>query len=118
MQSLALNKQKIYYALFTGMTDAVDSQGYKTGEKVKTYADPVELKINISPSRGTADTEQFGINLDYDRTMVTADMHCPIAEDTIVWFGVPATEPHNYVVKAVARSLNSIVYAIKEVKVK
>lgn len=117
MKALAINKQTIHYALFKEVADKL-ADGLKTGEKVKTYYDPVAFRANVSAARGTADTEQFGISDDYERTICTSDMTCPIAEDSILWVGVPVTDPYNYKVVKVARSLNSIVYAIKKVTVR
>lgn len=117
MRELERNKQLIYYALYTGKTDAVDTSGYKTGEKVKAYGNPVPFRINVSPARGNADREIFGIDLNYNKTMSTADMSCPITEDTVLWIGTTPTESAqpNYVVTRISKSLNDIVYAIREV---
>lgn len=115
MRELEINKQLIHYALFQGYTDAVDSNGYKTGEKTKSYSDPVALRINVSPARGNADREVFGIELAYSRTLTTDKLDCPIDVETILWIGRNTTEPHNYVVVRKAKSLNDIVYAIREV---
>ena len=117
MRELEINKQLIHYALFQGYTDAVDSDGYKTGEKTKSYSDPVALRINVSPARGNADREVFGIELAYSRTLTTDKLDCPIDVDTILWIGRDTTEPHNYVVHRIANSLNSITYAIRGVDV-
>lgn len=126
MRSLARNKQKIYYALYLGKTDPRDEWGNITGEPQLTYSTPAEYHINVSAARGTADVEQFGINLNYTKTMVTNDLTCPITETSRLWIGKEATvtvdevttvTPHNYVVVSVAKSLNSITYAIREVAV-
>ncbi len=116
MREMEINKQLIYYALFTGYTDMVDSNGYKTGEKTKTYSDPVPLRINVSPVWGNAQREGFGIDLPYSRTLSTDDLNCPIAEDSILWIGIATSKPHNYYVVRKAKSLNDIVYAVREVK--
>ena len=122
MKALSLNKQTIYYAQLTGVTDQVIG-GLKTGEKVKTYSDPTAYRINVSAARGTADIEQFGINDNYDRTLATSDMTCPFTEETILWIGILPTDAqgnvvaHNYRVTKVARSLNSITYAVRKVSV-
>lgn len=115
MRELEINKRLIHYALFQGYTDAVDSDGYKTGEKTKSYSEPVALRINVSPARGNADREVFGIELAYSRTLTTDKLDCPIDVETILWIGRDTTEPHNYVVVRKAKSLNDIVYAIREV---
>ena len=115
MRELERNKQLIYYALYEGKVDKVDRSGYKTGEKVKTYSNPVPLRINVSPARGNAGRDGFGVDLNYSRTMSTADTNCPIAEDSLLWIGTEPTAPHNYVVVRKAESFNDIVYAIREV---
>ena len=126
MRSLDRNKQKIYYSLYLGKTPILDEYGNQTGEYETSYATPVALDINVSAARGTSDVEQFGINLNYSKSMVTNDLNCPIDETTRLWVGKDAFEtveevttvtPHNYVVVSVARSINSITYAIKEVSV-
>ena len=117
MLTLDRNKKSVWYALYTGITDVTDSAGYKTGEKTKTFSAPVEIKVNVSASRGSAIAEGFGIAEDYDRTIVTHDMSCPITETTRLWVDVPTTEPYDYRVVRVAKSINSITIAISKVKV-
>lgn len=117
MLTLDRNKQSVWYALYLGVTDVVDSNGYKTGEKTKSYATPVEMRCNVSASRGSAITEGFGVNEDYDRTIVTHDMTCPISETTRLWVDASLSEPHDYRVVRVAKSINSITIAISKVKV-
>lgn len=117
MLSLERNKQTIYYALYQGSTDVVDSDGFYTGEKTSTYCTPVEMRVNVSPARGDTDVDIFGINEKYSKTLVTTDMNCPITETTRLWIGIDTTEPYNYRVVRVAKSLNSIVIAIEEVSV-
>lgn len=116
MQTLGINTQKVAYATYEGMEDIL-SDGFKTGEKRKLYSDPVSIWANVSPNAGTADYQPFGIGLDYDRVMVTADLTLPITETTILWIGADTDGPHNYIVRKVARSINSVTYAIKEVTV-
>ena len=118
MLTLDRNKQSVWYALYTGVTDVTDSNGYKTGEKTKTYATPVEIKVNVSASKGSAITEGFGVNEDYDRTIVTHDMTCPIDETTRLWVDADPSkdtpDPYDYRVVRVAKSLNSITIAIRK----
>ena len=118
MRVLEINKQPMWYALCTGKTEVIDEYGNHTGVYRVSYGTPVYYPVNMSQSRGTADLEMFGITADYDRTFVTTDMDCPIAEDSIIWFGAdPESDPHNYVVYQIANSLNSITYAIRGVDV-
>ena len=117
MRSLDRNKQKIFYALYEGKEDIRDELGNLIGEPVLRYGNPVEYFINVSAARGTADVDLFGINTNYTKTMVTNDLSCPIDETTRLWINRGTDKAHNYVVVSVARSINSITYAIKEVSV-
>lgn len=121
MLCLNRNKQAVWYSLYKGVTDVVDSQGYKTGEKAKTYDAPVKIMVNVSASRGSAITEGFGVNEDYDRTIVTNDVACPISETTRLWVDADPTktvpDPYDYKVVRVAKSINSVTIAISKVKV-
>lgn len=118
MLTLDRNKKSVWYSLYLGVTDVVDSDGYKTGEKTKTYANAVELRCNVSASRGSSITEGFGVLEDYDRTIVTHDLSCPITETTRLWVDANhETEPYDYRVVRVAKSINSVTIAISKVKV-
>lgn len=122
MRTAQRNGQKIYYATYDKKTPILDEYGNQTGEYAVTYNTPTAFYLSVSAARGTADIEQFGINLNYNKTMVTHDMTCPIDEATKLWIGKEAVvntvpQPHNYVVASVARSINSITYAIREVTV-
>ena len=118
MRTLGRNKTKIYYSLFEG-EEEIMVDGDPTGESVPSYSDPVALWCNVSASRGVADSELFGINLDYSRTLCIRDTDCPIDEESILWIGRSPKngDKHNYVVRAVAKSLNNTVIAVKEVRV-
>lgn len=117
MRSLERNKQKIYYALYDSKTELVDADGNSTGEYVTTYSTPVAFRCNVSAANGMSDLSPFGINDSYTKTITTNDMQCPITETSRLWIGIPTTQPYNYVVTKVAKSLNSITYAIKKVDV-
>lgn len=122
MRCLARNKRAVWYSLYQGEVDERDQYGNRTGYKVKSYSAPVKVYMNISPARGTADIEQFGINTPYTHTLITDDLMCPITTTSLLWQGITpdgngedGTVKHNYAVISVAKSLNSITYAIAEV---
>lgn len=116
MRNLCRNESTIYYALYDGETEAVDADGLYTGVIVPTYESPVAIRASVSAARGTADLDLFGVNVSYTKTVIVDDISCPIDEHTRLWIGVATTEPHNYEVVAVAKSLNHITYAVKQVK--
>ena len=138
MRTLSRNKTHFYYCLFTGHTEIVDEYGNATGEPIPSYGSPVLTYANISPATGQSNTEQFG-NLDnYDKVIVLDDTNCPIDENSVLFIdkepeyaGVttydttttPYTETtvsvpaYNYIVKRVAKSLNSVSIAVRKVDV-
>ena len=87
MRALDRNKQPFYYRLYTGKTDVVDTNGFKTGEKILTYGNATLEWGNVSAARGDVGIEQFGIDLSYSRTIVLGNTATPIAEDTTLWVG-------------------------------
>ena len=120
MRALKRNQKSFWYALYSDEVEQIGDDGLYTGDIGPGYEEPVQMKANVSASRGSADAELFGTDLQYSRTIVTTDMSCPITEDSAVWIdrepedGGGKAVPHNYVVKGIAKSLNSIVYAIAE----
>lgn len=80
-----------------------------------SYATPVLAKMNVSGNRGKAAIEAFGIDNPFTVTAVTDDLTTPFNTDTIFWFGVEPTEPHNYRCTGVARTVNGVTIALKEI---
>ena len=115
MRDLKRNMQPIWYSLLN-VSAGEDEWG--NTEDIKTYGEPVSMNISISASKGEVAGQAFGSDLEYDREMSTHNMDCPIDEYTHLWIdGRDTTKTHNYIVKAVSKSLNCIRYAIKKVDV-
>lgn len=119
------NLTTIHYALYNGMQPIYDADGNDTGRSEVAYENPVEIRASVSAARGYSDTEQFGVNLDYEKTVITTDMTCPIAETSVLWVDREpeiandgsTNTPFDYRVVKVAKSLNYIAYAIKKAEV-
>ena len=125
MRCLARNKSVFYYALFNGKNEIRDNNGLFTGSYELKYGNPVREMANISAARGETNMRQFGENLPYEKVIVMEDPHVDIDEYAILWIdelpvlnkdGTTDT-PHDYVVKQVARSLNSVSLAVAKVDV-
>ncbi len=115
MRDLKRNQQTIWYAL---LNVSSDKDEWGNTKDIKTYGEPQQMKITLSGNKGEASEQAFGADLKYDREMSTHDMSCPIDEYTHLWLdGKDTTGTHNYIVKAVSKSLNSIRYAIEKVNV-
>ena len=126
MKALARNKIKIHYANYRDKTPITDEYGNLTGEYRISYDNPVAVKANVSATRGESTTRQFGDDVSYDRIIVLDDPKFPIAESSILWIDTPpeiledgsTKTPHDYIVKQVAPSLNSVSIAVSKVNVR
>ena len=85
MRNLNRNMRGFYYSLLTSTETIIDQYGYDTGEPVSVYSYPVYAKGNISPARGEARQEQFGIDLAYDKVIQLQGTDWPIDEKTVLW---------------------------------
>ena len=126
MRTLRRNKIRIFYANYRDKIPLRDEYGNLTGEYEISYTNPIEVCANVSAARGEATTRQFGDDESYDRVIVLDDPQFPIAATSILWIDTPpeiaedgSTEtPHDYIVKQVATSLNSVSIAVSKVIVR
>ena len=145
MRLLERNKKPLWYALHTGSEPSYDENGHRNG-RTQTYGNPVKVMMSMAissgannlGSQGIAELEPWGIVTGYTARAVTEDMSCPIAEDSRIWYGIEPTKtvkvqktvngetvevdevvdvPHNYKVVRRAKSLNHLMFYLKEVDV-
>lgn len=133
MRCMNLNKQRFFYALYTGREELEDEYGNKSGEYKLLYSNPVEYFANISAARGETQSNQFGENIVYDKSIILDKGAVDLDEYSILWIdsepeldangalvlnedGTVKT-PHDYIVKKVAMSLHSELLAISKVTV-
>ena len=126
MRCLQRNKVRIFYANYVSRDPIKDEYGNLTGEYEITYGGPQEAAGNVSAARGEVTTRQFGDDESYDRVIVMDDPNVPIKKSSILWIetmpviksdGTTDT-PHDYIVKQVAPSLNSVSIAVSKVNVR
>ena len=126
MRTLHRNKSRIFYANYQAKIPIKDEYGNLTGEYDIVYSNPVEIKANVSAARGEATTRQFGEDESYDRVIVLDDSKFPISVTSILWIDTlpeiaedgSTKTPHDYSVKQVATSLNSVSIAVSKVNVR
>jgi len=106
MKCLERNKQPFKYANLTGLTKIM-KDGYETGEYTLGYSTPVSCMGNISRETGSDVSDQFGINLNYSKTIVLDDPNFPIEESSVLWIDNLSGD-YDYIVKRISRSLNSV----------
>lgn len=123
MRCLERNKSTFHYALFKEKVAIKDEHGRESGEYKVVYEAPVKMRANISAATGEAQVEQFGSAILYDRVIITDEIDCPIDEHSVLCIDSPPSYDSegnlvfDYVVKKVARSLNTVSYAISKVAV-
>lgn len=124
MRCLQKNKVKFYYALYKSKSEVKDEYGNSIiGEYEVKYEKPQIAYANISAAQGKVNTRQFGESLDYNKTIALNDT--AINEYSILWIDTMPTikadgttdTPHDYVVTAIAKSLNGVSIAVKKVNV-
>jgi hypothetical protein len=125
MRTLHRNKIRIYYANYQSKRHLKDEYGNLTGEYEISYTNPIGVYANVSAARGESTTRQFGDDVSYDRIIVLDDPTFPVKESSIFWIdtlpeiadGTTET-PHDYIVKQIAVSLNSVSIAVSKVSVR
>ena len=126
MRCLRLNQVRFFYATYIGRDPIMDEYGNRTGEYTLRYSAPQEAVGNVSAARGEVTTRQFGDDESYDRVIVMDNPKIPIERSSILWIetlpvikldGTTDT-PHDYIVKQVAPSLNSVSIAVSKVNVR
>lgn len=125
MRNCQRNQTAFWYRLYNPSPEPlIDEYGNETGEYAVSYLEPVQCNGNVSPAKGEVQLAQFGNLENYDKVIVTADMNCPIDENSVLYVGIEPVQSesgewsaHNYIVRRVAKSLNQIAIAISEVDV-
>lgn len=118
MRTVKRNKRPVAYAFYAGQTEIVDDDGNYTGELEVSYTEPIKTLMNVSGGRGQADIALFGLTQTFARTATTEDLDTDWSTDMVFWVEAdPDTEPYDYRVAAVSRTINQVVIALAEVDV-
>ena len=116
MKTMKRNQVPFWYLLYDRKEDLKDEYGNESGESAIIYKPAVKMEANVS-------AEQFGNFAGYDKVIVTDDLSCPIDENSVLFidkepeYAKDGTPLYDYIVKRVAKSLNSISYAVSKVSV-
>lgn len=91
LRDLKRNLESVYYRPLLRVEEKTDADGFVTGEKIRVFGDVEEIRMNVSPPKSALNqrgysTEAFGIDIDYDRTLVNFGK-CPIEETSMIWIG-------------------------------
>jgi hypothetical protein len=117
LRTVKRNKRPVAYAFYDGVKELYDADGNLTGEYEVNYTDPIKTLMNVSGGRGQADIALFGLTQTFGRTATTEDLDTPWNTETVMWIEKdPDTEPFDYRVVAVSRTINQVVLALSEVE--
>ena len=134
MRVLKRNTQKLWYQLYDShipvfetdlegniITNPITGQPLESGDYTVGYTAPIGFRANVSAARGEASTDPFGVDTNHDKTLCTCAI-LPLDELSVLFVdkapvydksGKLINKPDYKVVK-VAKSLNSVLYAIKK----
>lgn len=115
MRCMTINKQAVYHAEFAGRKEILDDEGFKTGEFETGYTEPALIMAVVSASTGESTIELFGNLTGYDKVITIDDPSCKINEKSKIWIDAKPDQEADYEVLRVAKSLNFVSYAIKQV---
>lgn len=123
MKVMERNKRTFWYCLYDRKEPIIDEDGNETGEEQIVYKPAQSIRANISAASGSSQVEQFGNLAGYDKVIVLDDTSCLIDENTVLFIdkepehdddGKPL---YDFMVKRVAKSLNSVSIAATKVSV-
>ena len=111
---LFANQKTVSYALYSGKTEVLDSNGYRTGQYTESYDTPIEARMSIDRVRGTAVNDGYGITEPVVLRLTTSDMCTDFDLDTKFY-----VDGKEYKVLDIERSLcltKAVVITVQEVK--
>lgn len=133
MKCLDRNKVMFFYALYEERKPIEDEYGNATTESEVIYSNPIKGYASISAAKGETQMRQFGENESYDKVIIMDKGSSHIDEYSVLWVDAmpqigengslainedgAVITVHDYIVKKVAKSLNSVSIAISKVNV-
>lgn len=116
------NKRTVWYALYEGTTEIVDSDGNKTGERLPVYGKVRAIRVNISGTSGLTNNnlsgkveyQPYGQQNMYVMTLNPLPPDCRIDEMSVFWVDTKPVlkedgttdTPYDHVIYRIAGSLN------------
>lgn len=125
MRNLIINTQTLYVLNYLGEVEVVDSLGNKTGETTNAFTKPIQFCASVSGARGNSQTEVFGNEINYDKTiLLSKSLFKQLRiEETSVFFVDRKVEydknnfpKYDYKVERIAETINEVVIAISKVR--
>jgi hypothetical protein len=122
MRNLERDTQAVYISRFEGIVPE-ERGGRLTGKNIPVRTTPEAFYPSVTLARGEAEGAYFGLNLDYDRVLTVDDPAFEVGEADVLWVDAEvgdteAPNPHDYIVRKVARKGSYTVIAVSRVEVR
>lgn len=114
MRTLAINKTKLWIVNPTGSTPLLDSNGFDTGEVVKTFSVPTQVSMALYPFGGTVAERIFGKDTSLDMMAISNDVI--LTEDTLLFINQPISNfetTYDYRIFSIKKSINTYNYGLR-----
>lgn len=114
MRTLKKNQTSLWLVNPVSKVDAVDEDGYETGESVTTYSTPVLVSLSLYPSNGAIVEEIFG--KDYSCDMLACSNEINLSKFSLLFLSEPIENyptTYDYKVDKINKSLNTFQYALR-----
>lgn len=115
MRTLDKNKTKLWVVNSSGTTEMIDSDGFYTGEVVKSYGVPSTIYLHLYPSGGEITEKLFGKDSSFD--MLAVSNNVILTKDSLLFLDEPLSNydiTYDYRVSEILKSLNTYNYGLKK----
>ena len=110
------NMSTLWCVNVESIQDAIDLNGYFTGEKIKVYGSPFKIRIAVYPADGQVTEMLFGRDSKFDLTAVSD--RALLNVDSLLFMNEPISteyiKTYDYAVSKVNTSLNFTSYGLKK----
>ena len=115
MRTLNINKTKLWFVKVASSEEAVDSDGFLTGEIIDTYTDPSVIFLAIYPAVGSIVEQIFGKDTSFDMMAVSNEVE--LTPDTLLFLSEPTGDyytTYDYRVSTIKKSINTTQYGLQK----
>jgi hypothetical protein len=113
-RTLNLNTTKFWLINVIGQSDEIDNDGFKTGEVIDTYSDPIEINLSIYPANGNIVEQLFGKDVQLDKIAVSSSID--LNKDSLLFLTEPVSNfytTYDYRVSNIKKSINVFQYGLR-----
>lgn len=115
MRTMNRNKTNLWYVVPVSQSNAVDSDGYETGEVIVTYSSPTSFRMSIFPTDSKIVEQIFGKDASFDMLGVSNEIQ--LDKNALIFLSEPTLgnydRTYDYHIGSIKKSLNTTQYGLK-----